>query len=57
MESIDKIVLSKDRTHCCVYLVSGVTLHFNFMKLGMTYFEGISWLEGVFNGTGTKQAA
>lgn len=42
---IDKIVLSKGKDHCEVHLANGTTLHFNFYKLGMTYIEGLAWIE------------
>ncbi len=57
---IDKIVLSRGKDRCVVHLVNGITLHFNFFKLGMTYIEGIAWIEEVLNGQGwndQKQAA
>lgn len=48
--AIDKIVLSSDKDRCVVHLVNGLSLHFNFFKMGMTFFEGLDWLETVFNG-------
>lgn len=46
---IDKIVLSQDKDRCVVHLVNGLSLHFNFFKMGMAWFEGLDWLETVFN--------
>lgn len=49
---IDKIVLSSGKDRCTVHLVNGTTLHFNFFKLGMTYVEGLAWIEQeVLSGT------
>lgn len=42
---IDKIVLSNGKDRCTVHLANGTTLHFNFFKLGMTYIEGLKWIE------------
>lgn len=56
MDQVDKIVLSRDRSRCVVHQISGPSLHFNFMKLGLTYFEGVQWLKGVFGGN-KKSAA
>ena len=42
---IDKIVLSKGKDYCVVHLINGTTLHFNFFKMGMTYIEGLRWIE------------
>lgn len=42
---IDKIVLSHGKDRCTVYLINGASLHFNFFKLGMTYIEGLKWIE------------
>jgi hypothetical protein len=42
---IDKIVLSKGKDFCAVHLINGTVLHFNFFKLGMTYIEGLAWIE------------
>lgn len=52
---IDKIVLSSGKDRCVVHLVNGTTLHFNFFKLGMTYVEGLQWVEEVLNGKGWIQ--
>lgn len=53
--AVDKIVLSSDKDRCVVHLVNGMSLHFNFFKMGMTYFEGLAWLEGVLSGQSTEQ--
>lgn len=45
MNQVDKIVLSHGKDRCVVHLTNGTTLHFNFFKLGMTYIEGLRWLE------------
>lgn len=42
---IDKIVLFHGKDRCTVYLVNGASLHFNFFKLGMTYVDGLKWIE------------
>ena len=42
---IDKIVLSQGKDRCTVHMTNGTTLHFNFFKLGMTYIEGLKWIE------------
>lgn len=43
---IDKIVLSHGKDRCVVHLENGTTLHFNFYKMGMTYIEGLEYIEG-----------
>ena len=47
---IDKIVLSHGKDRCVVHLTNGMSLHFNFFKLGMTYIDGIAWIEEVLSG-------
>jgi hypothetical protein len=56
MNKIDKIVLSKDRSHCVVYYVNGPSLFFDFFRLGMTYIDFIDWIQEVTYGPEIKAA-
>jgi hypothetical protein len=47
MNTVDKIVLSRDKCKCVVHFVNGTTLFFNFFKMRMTYLEFLEWFDGV----------
>ena len=42
--TIDKIVLSKDRTWCYVYLVNREAIKVDFKSLNINYLDGLSMI-------------
>lgn len=59
MKTVDRIVLSRDRTKCVVILLKGPSLFFDFNRLKMTWVEGLNWLQNeVLSGkSGAEEAA